>query len=305
MSSIHHMNMAGIDLNLLVVFDALMQERNVTRAGQRIGLSQPATSSALARLRHLFDDELLIKTPNGMEPTARAIELEGSLRSALLQIQSAFAGQEQFVPETSARVFRLGMSDYAELVLLPELMQCLSQQAPGVQIQIKATDRREVLSLLDEDEIDLAIGFYPQQSSWHRQQVLFEEQFVCVCRQNHPLIKSPLTLETYLAASHLLVSLREDRVGRIDRYLMAQNQQRRIVLSIPHFLLTGFILARTDLVAALPERLASVWMGFLPLQRLPLPFQVSGFAVSMLWHAKNQDEPGHIWLRSLLSELSQ
>lgn len=299
MTDIHHMNMAGIDLNLLVVFDALMQERHVTRAGQRIGLSQPATSSALARLRHLFDDELLVKTSTGMEPTPRALQLSEELRSALLQIQSVLTNPASFVPETSDRIFRLGMSDYAELVLLPHLMQHLSQQAPQVQIQVRATDRQEALNLLDEDQIDLAIGFYPQRSTWHQQQVLFQEEFVCVCRQNHPAIQPPLTLESYLSASHLLVSLREDRTGRIDQILSNQNLQRHIVLTIPHFLLAGFVLARTNLLAAIPQRLAQVWIEFLPLQILPLPLPVSGFALSLLWHAKNQDEPGHRWLRSL------
>lgn len=166
------MNMAAVDLNLLIVFDALMQERNVTRAGQRVGLSQPATSAALSRLRHLFEDELLVKTASGMEPTPKALQLAETLRSPLLRIQSALTEQDQFVPETSDRIFRLGMSDYAELVLLPELMQQLSQQAPNVQIQVRATDRQEALMLLDEDHIDLAIDFYPNCSSWHRQQVL-------------------------------------------------------------------------------------------------------------------------------------
>ncbi|HEY9621928.1 MAG TPA: LysR family transcriptional regulator [Crinalium sp.] len=300
MTGIHHMNMAAVDLNLLIVFDALMQERNVTRAGQRLGLSQPATSAALSRLRHLFEDELLVKTASGMEPTSKALQLAETLQSPLLQIQAALTAQEPFVPETSDRIFRLGMSDYAELVLLPELMQQLSQQAPHVQIQVRATDRQEALSLLDEDHIDLAIGFYPNCSFWHRQQVLFEEEFVCVCRQNHPAVQqqSP-TLEQYLNAAHLLVSLREDRTGRIDQILANQDMQRRITLTIPHFLLAGFILARTDLLAALPQRLAQVWADFLPLQLLPLPMQVPGFALSMLWHGKNHDEAGHQWLRSL------
>ncbi len=299
------MNMAGVDLNLLLVFDALMQEHNVTRAGQRIGLSQPATSAALARLRHLFDDELLIKTSRGMQPTPKAIELTEKLRSALLQIQSALTEQERFLPAMSDRVFRLGMSDYAEFVLLPDLMQQLSHQAPQIQVQIRATDRQEALSLLDEDQIDLAIGFYPQESSWHQKQMLFEEQFVCVCRQDHPWVKKSLTLKTYLKASHLLVSLREDRTGRIDQSLAEQNLQRHIALTIPHFLLSGFILARTDLLAALPERLARFWMEFLPLKVLPLPLAVSGFSISMLWHSRNQNEPGNQWLRSIFTTLAE
>jgi DNA-binding transcriptional LysR family regulator len=299
MSGIHYMNMAGVDLNLLLVFDALMQERHVTRAGQRIGLSQPATSAALARLRHLFDDPLLIKTSRGMQPTPKAIELTAKLRAALVQIQSALTEQESFLPETSDRVFRLGMSDYAEFVLLPNLMQQLLRQAPQIQVQILATDRQEALRLLDEDRIDLAIGFYPHQSPWHQSQELFAEQFVCVCRQEHPVVKTSLTLKTYLQASHLLVSLREDRTGRIDQLLAEQNLQRHIALSIPHFLLSGFILVHTDLLAALPARLAHFWMEFLPLKVLPLPLPVSGFSLSMLWHARNQNEPGHRWLRSL------
>lgn len=295
------MNIAGADLNLLVVFDALIVEQNVTRAGQRIGLSQPATSSALLRLRRLFGDELFVKTSTGMQPTLRALRLAALIRPALSQLQMALDSQECFEPSTSKHLFRLGMSDYAEFVFLPVLMGCLSRIAPQVQVQIKGTDRQDALQLLDHGEIDLAVGFYPRCSTWHKQQTLFEEEFVCVCRRGHPTVREPLTVESYLATQHLLVSLKEDFIGRIDLQLARSDLRRHIALSVPHFLAALHVLAHTDLIAALPARVARVHAESLGLQTLPLPLSVSGFTVSMVWHSRQTGEPGHDWLRSQLT----
>jgi DNA-binding transcriptional LysR family regulator len=156
------MNLAGIDLNLLVVFDALMAECQVTRAGERIGLSQPATSNALARLRNLTKDELFVRTSGGLQPTPVAISLAAQIQPALKQIQAALSSAQSFDPMTSDRVFNVGMSDYAEFVLLPRLLEQLETTAPHVKIQIKSGDRQHQLALLDKGEIDLLCGLIPE-----------------------------------------------------------------------------------------------------------------------------------------------
>jgi DNA-binding transcriptional LysR family regulator len=304
MDVIQHMNLAGVDLNLLVVFDALIAERQVTRAAQKVGLSQPAASNALRRLRDLFEDDLFVKTPQGMQPTPKAMALEQPIRQVLAQIQSALVQEAPFIPETSEQVFALGMSDYGEFILLPELMEHLERVAPRIQIQVRSTDRQDALKLLDADEIALAIGFFPKHSSWHHAQELFQERFVCVARQSNPNIKDPFTLEDYLAASHLLVSPREDRTGRVDLFLAQQNLQRHIALTVPHFLVAPFVLSNTNLIATLAERVVRTYAEALALKVSPLPFELSGFSVSMLWHTKNSNDPAHLWLRRTMAELN-
>ncbi len=302
MTNIHHINLAAIDLNLLVVFDALMIERSVTRAGKRVGLSQPATSNALARLRSLIDDELFLRTAAGLRPTPTAVALHLQLHPALQQIQGALLEQSTFDPATSDRVFAIGMSDYMEFVLLPRLMQTIQSLAPRVIVQIRSGDRPKLLALLDSGEIDLICGVFPENISWHREKFLLKENYVCVCRRDHPVIGDSLSLEEYLAASHLLVSVQEDRIGRVDMLLAGQSLKRHIALSIPHFLMAPFILAQTDLVAALAERIAVSFARHQDLKLLPMPFLSEGFSVFMRWHHTTETSAACRWLRSVVLE---
>lgn len=304
MSNIHHINLAGIDLNLLVVFDALMAEQNVTRAGARVGLSQPATSNALSRLRRLMADDLFVRTSVGLRPTPRAIALAQQLRPALQHIQAALLEESTFNPTTSDRVFAIGMSDYVEFTLLPKLMQTLHKIAPHVSLQIRSGDRQKLLSLLDSGEIDLACGLFPEQVQSHKEQMLFQETYVCVCRCDHPTLGTSLSLEDYLSVSHLLVSVKEDRIGRVDRLLAEQNLKRHIALSIPHFLTAPFILVQTDLIATLAKRIALAFVQNQPLKLLPLPLDLEGFPVQMRWHQSTETSPAFKWLRTVIIEIS-
>jgi DNA-binding transcriptional LysR family regulator len=301
MTIIHEINLAGIDLNLLVVFDALMNERHVTRAGERLGLSQPATSNALSRLRNLTKDDLFIRTAIGLQPTPKAIAFFQQIQPALQQIKAALSGEQVFDPSTSDRIFAIGMTDYTEFTLLPPLMEKLQTVAPNVKIQIRSGDRQKLLSLLDSGEINLACGLFPEKIAWHEEQFLFQENFVCVCRSNHPHIKKHINLEQYLAADHLLVSIKEDMVGRVDELLATNNLQRRIVISVPHFLVAPFILARTNLVATLAERVAQTFAGTQDLQVFPLPLSTEGFSVFMRWHRSNDSHPADHWLRTTIA----
>ncbi len=298
------MNLAGIDLNLLVVFDALMTERQVTRAGERIGLSQPATSNALARLRTLTKDELFVRSRGTLLPTPVAISLAQQIQPALGQIQTALSPVQPFDPMTSDRVFNIGMSDYVGFVLLPRLLEKLETVAPQVKIQVKSGDRQHRLELLDKGEIDLLCGLIPERIAWHEKQLLFREQFVCVCRRDRPIIDDTLSLQEYLAADHLLVSVQEDMVGRVDYLLAKQNLKRHIAVSIPHFLVAPSILARTNLIATLVERVAHEFAPNLNLKVLPCPIPLKGFSVYMRWHQSAQNNATHIWLRTLIQEIA-
>lgn len=305
MSNIHHINLAGIDLNLLVVFDALMTEQHVTRAGERLGLSQPATSNALARLRSLMADDLFIRTAAGLRPTPKAITLAHQLRPALQQIQGALLEQPIFDPTQSDRLFTLGMSDYGEFVLLPKLMVMIQTLAPKVNLQIRSGDRQKLLDLLDRGEIDLLCGVFPEQIPWHRQQFIFQENYVCICRQGHPSIGTTLSLEEYLKASHLLVSIKEDRVGKVDKLLAKRHLKRHIILSTPHFLTVPFILSQTDLIATLAQRIALTYAEPQQLKILPIPFDLEGFDVCMRWHQSTEKSSDCQWLRSIVMKLAQ
>jgi DNA-binding transcriptional LysR family regulator len=304
MSNIHHINLAGIDLNLLVVFDALMTEQNVTRAGERLGLSQPATSNALSRLRNLMADELFLRTAAGLQPTPKAIALSQQLRPVLAQIQATLLSKPHFHPPTSDRIFAMGMSDYVEFTLLPKLMARIQAIAPHVSLQIRSGDRQKLLSLLDKGEIDLICGFFPEQITWHQSELLFQETYVGVCRRDHPTIGNSISLEEYLAVSHLLVSVKEDRIGRVDLLLAERNLKRHIALSIPHFLTAPFILAQTDLIATLAKRIALEFAENQYLKTLPIPLDLPGFSVWMRWHQSTEDDLACQWLRSQIKDIA-
>jgi DNA-binding transcriptional LysR family regulator len=306
-------NLSGVDLNLLHVFDALMTERSVTRAGQRVGLTQPAVSNALGRLRQVFDDELFIKTANGMVPTARAEALAMPIRAALETIRTALSANGAFTPETSERTFTLGMNDYVEFTLLPSLMHELRRVAPGIRLHVRATNRVTGLEALDTAAVDLAIGSFPAIKSWHRSESLFSENWVCVgCDCNSMLPQSDqITLDAYLAGPHLVVTSREESgnadglLGDFDDLLRRRGlPNRRVVATIPHFLAAPFVIERTPLLATMEERLARRHLGHLGLRLFKLPFEVASFEVVQVWHRRDEADPGHRWLRTRIETLA-
>lgn len=298
------MNLSNIDLNLLLVFQTLMTHRHVTRAGQALGLSQPATSNALGRLRKLLDDDLFIRSVHGLQPTPKALTLAKQIQPALNQIQSALTPPQAFNSATSQITFNIGMSDYVEFVLLPPLLNKIQSVAPGIHLQIQSGDRSAQLAMLDQGELDLLCGLFPEQLDHHHQQHLFKETFVGVCRRSHPTIQADLSIKDYVAANHLLVSIKGDRIGRVDRLLAAQNLQRHVAISVPHFLVVPGIIAKTDLITTLAKRVANTFSQLYSLQVLPLPFDTEGFNVYMRWHKSNEKNLAQQWLRTLVSEIS-
>ena len=306
-------NLSGLDLNLLHVFDALMTEGSVTRAGQRVGLTQPAVSNALGRLRQLFGDELFIKSASGMVPTARAEALAMPIRAALETIRGALQANDDFASATSERTFTLGMNDYVEFTLLPPLIYELSRVAPGIRLQVRAINRVTGLELLDTAAIDIAIGSFPTIKSWHERGSLFSENWVCVgCDCNEMLPRhDQISLDAYLASPHLVVTSREEN-GSVDRLLgdfddlLRQRglPGRRVVATIPHFLAAPFVIERTPLLATMEERLARRHIGHLGLRLFKLPFEVASFEVVQVWHRRDEADPGHRWLRMQIETLA-
>lgn len=298
------MKLNRLDLNLLVALRALLEERHVTRAGERLGLTQPAMSNALSRLRRLFNDELLVRTPQGMQLTSLATELAAPLRAALDQLEQALGGETGFDPESSRRTFTIAMADYTSLVVLPRLTHLLSRQAPGIDLTVRNSMRRQGLVLVDRGEADLAIGMLPEPPPHLRSQPLYHDRLMCMARRGHPAFGRPLDLDTYVGLAHVLVRGADEAEGAVDRYLESVGRKRRIHVVLPHFLVVPLLLAGTDMVATEPERLATEFARTVPLAVQTPPFPGPDIPISQAWHSRFDRDPAHRWLRERVAEIT-
>lgn len=297
------MNIASVNLNLLLAFEALFEERSVSAAAVRIGLSQPAMSNALSRLRSLFSDRLFVRTQRGMTPTPRALELAGPVRAGLAQLRGALAERTTFDAATSTRSFRIALTDYAELLLLGPLLRVLQKAAPGVQILVRRLER---IFLAPEDSLrdgtlDLAVGFFPEESALEpgtRSQELFAEGNVCMGRRGHPLFARRFTLRQFASAKHMAIFYRPDARGFIDDILAGHGLRRRLQAATPHFLALPYAVASSDLLAVVPAGLAARFRKILPIETRKVPLRMPQFHMRLLWHERNTSDPAHQWLRS-------
>ena len=304
---IHIMNIRSFDLNLLLAFESLMIERNVTRAARRSRLSQPAMSNALARLRRTFDDPLFVRTPEGMKPTPVAESLMAPVCAALDGLRAALEERPAFDAAASRRQFHLMANDYAEIALLAPMIKELHAKAGGLTLKI---DRPRTLfqppapsSLADS--FDLAIGFFPDALSLDaslRSELLWEERNVCIARASHPAIRGKLSLRQFAALHHVAVFYKSEGPGVIDILLQQKGYARRSVVLVPHFASVAFMVGASDLIATVPERLALEFNKKLNLQVLPVPVAIPPFRLVMLWHERNHTDPAHTWLRNLVLE---
>lgn len=297
------MNISAVNLNLLAAFEALFEEQSVTGAARRSGVTQPAMSNTLSQLRQLFDDPLFLRQRTGLSPTPRARQLIEPIRQGLRLLSSALA-EPGFEPRTSQRRFVIMASDYVELVLLPRLLRRLSRQAPGVHLQVRSWALHEAPPELARGEADLMLGFYDKLPARHHEQRLFDDEYVCVVRRRHPLVKSKLTLARYLELSHVLVSAKSDSPGSVDRALAALGKQRKIGARVSHFLSVPVLVAQTDFVAALDRRVAEVFARPLGLKLLTPPLALPKGSVGQVWHEQQDRDPAQIWLRQTIAEVA-
>lgn len=295
------MDLKQLDLNLLLVFNQLLAERSVSGAARALGLSQPAVSNALARLRKAVGDELFLRTSRGMEPTPRATQLAEPVAAALQLLQGALRQDQGFDPATSSRAFTIGMTDIGEIYFLPGLMEALAEAAPGVTV---STVRNTAVQLKDEMEaghVDLALGLLPQLRTGFFQRRLFTQRYVCLMRQGHPLDKRRIGLREFSAAEHLAVVSAGTGHGVVEDELARQGIERRVRLTVPHFVALGHILAGTDMIATVPERLAQRMAGPFGLRWLVHPAPLPEIGIHLLWHARLHREPANQWLRQLIA----
>ncbi len=297
----HEVNIKNLDLNLLVALEALLETSSVTKAAQQINLSQPAMSRALDRLRHVLKDPLMVRSGRGMTLTPRAEALRLPLQEALERVRSVLAPNE-FNPATSQASFKIICADYVSQLLMPNVLAELYTQAPGIHIQIENMSAQNLKGLRD-GEIDLGLGVIQDgpnfETAFH--QPLLDDRFVVIMREDHPLARNELDVEDYAGASHALLSITGRGVGAMDRRLEKFGLKRKIALRLPHFLAVHSVIAKTDLIVTLPERLAKTVDGK-GLRIMELPTEVSplNFTVSQIWHERFHHDPARKWLRSIL-----
>jgi len=307
------MNFLTLDLNLLRVFDAVMIEQNLTRAAEKLAMTQPAVSNALKRLRHAFDDDLLIRTSFGVKPTPRAESIWPAIREALNNLETII-DPPAFDPAKATGSVRIAMPDATAAYWLPYLVHEIEQSATGISVQMVPLLNRDPRSILLHGDIDIAVGFFPGvvsqlaagQSSLSRaihHISLYSGRYVCVMRKDHPLATTSLTLEQYCNAHHLLVSFSGLAYSVIDEILGQMKLRRHIVLTVNQFLTAGRVAANSDLLTVLPQHLISAIGMDNQLIWKELPFNTPAVNVDMLWHEREARNPAHQWLRNNLIAL--
>jgi DNA-binding transcriptional LysR family regulator len=290
----------NFDLNLLITFDVLMEELNVSRAAERMFITQSAMSHALQRLRQQFDDSLLVRTPTGMKPTERALSLVGPVKALLRDAKSLIQEPENFAASESRQRFSVAATDYMDLLVAPLLMERIDATAPAVDIHIKQTEQPFPERDLEYGELDVVLGFdIVLKPPGHLvREKLFEDRMVSVVRRGHPKSdKKALTIDDYLAMKHMLISRTGTRFGVIDDWLADRGLSRRVALTVPHFLSAPLIVAQTDMELSLPERIANVFVAIAPLRILSLPIDLPRYELVMVWHPLRERDPAHRWLR--------
>lgn len=296
------MNLRSLDLNLLLVFDAVMAERNVTRAADRVGLSQPALSNALTRLRGHLKDELFVRSPEGMRPTPRALELAAPIHEALASLEQAL-DPALFDPERSTRTFRIATNDYVASVLVPPLMARLGRIAPGIDLRIVPLGGR-MHELLDSQEVDFGCTSVGELPDRFEAREIVEDSYVVLMRPDHPLSEGRMTLQAFAKASHILVTPRGDPRGFVDTALAQRGLTRRIGLTVNQFAAAPAIVAATDMIATIPKRAADLFGPPFGLAQKPCPVPAPRdmTVVSLVWNRRLARHPAFVWFADQLAE---
>jgi DNA-binding transcriptional LysR family regulator len=297
--SMHDLHLASLDLNLLVVLEALIDTGSVTASAERLRLSQSATSHALARLRSALGDPLFVRGRAGLVPTDRVLAIAGPLRDALARVREAVAPAPAFEPKTSERRFLVRTGDYAELVLVPRLAARLAQVAPRVDLWLSPGEG-DALDDLARGDIDVFLA--PRLPQFRRADVrerkLFDERFVSVVRRGHPRARAGWTVAEFAALDHAFVAPSGRPGGTVDDVLTRHGLSRRVAVQLPHFLAAPFIVAETDLVLTIPARVAMTFASSLPLRMIAPPVALEGFTMSLMWHERRHHDPAHAWFRN-------
>lgn len=307
MRLIRMMNLTRIDLPSLRCFAVLMEEQSVSRAADRLDLSQPAMSHALQRLRQLFDDPLLVRTQGRMAPTSRALKLLPAIRDILAGVEGLQAAEEDFNPKTARVRFVMTATEYLEFALAPRLILRLQQEAPGIDIEIRTPNHEFVRSWLENGTIDFRLGWVCNPPRMLRSRLLFQDRLVVLARQDHPTAHGRLTLSQYLELPHVRCQAggRTSSGRVIDAAVSSHKKRLRISLLIQNYLTIPYAVAQSNMIATVPERLATSFARQLPLQILELPFRAPRQKFSVYWHERTHRDPRHRWFRQVLADVGR
>lgn len=297
------MNLRDLDLNLLVVFQALWQERSVSAAAERIDMTQSAASNALRRLRKHFDDPLFLRSSAGMAPTPLAMQLAEPVSYALSTLAAGLSVKMSFDPATSRRQFTIGMTDIGEIVFLPVLLAHLKRVAPGVSVQTVSPPAAQMRAGMESGAIDLAVGFLPALRAGFYQQRLFTQKYVCLLGRSWTLAGSRLTREQFLTARHALVDADGTGHAIIEQMLGATGVHRAIHLRVPHFVAIPFVVEVTDLIVTAPEKLGAALARRLAVRVVPHPIKLPEFQVNQFWHRRFRHDAANSWIRGVFAQL--
>ncbi len=303
------MTLPDIDLHLLRCLEVLVAERHVTRAADKLGMSQSGMSTALARLRSVFDDPILVRTPHGMQLSEHAPEIAGSVRRALAELELALGRRGPFDQAASSMTFNVMASDYFGLTVLPHLVERLCKEAPGISLTIVSPQPKRIREALANSEVDLVVGFFHDVSDGLYQTIVMREPLVCVVRASHPVINGSVSAAEYSGAGHVYYGAPPGFVSSIEvmleRVLPPLGIERRSNVHVPALSLMPGVIARTDLVGTMPGRVPLNMIQSPALQVLPLPFELPDLPVHAIWHERMQDNPAHRWLRALIQEIGK
>lgn len=298
------MDISKLDLNLLVVFHHLLLHKRVSAVAEVLGMSQPAVSSALGRLRTHLGDELFLRTQKGMAPTPYALQLAEPVALALDGLQQALNVRAAFEPVSSTRSFTIAMTDVGEMYFLPVLIDALAHAAPGVTLQVVSVNQTSLKEDMATGRVDLAMGLLPQLQAGFYQQALFKQKYICLMRKRHPLAeKNKLNLVAFTKAEHVRIIAAGTGHGRVDVALEKQKLRRQFRLTVPHYVALGDVLSHSDLIATVPERFADRTLLPFELVKRDLPIQLDESAIHQFWHSRLHRDPGHQWLRRFTSTL--
>lgn len=295
--------LSEIDLNLLVVFNLLYQEQNTQRVALRLGITQPAISHALKRLRTLLGDKLFERTSRGLMPTPLASNLYPSITEALTLLQETLNRPEGFEPELSERTFNIAMTDIGEIIFLPRLLERLSHEAPSVSLSTVRSQNEDLKREMENGSIDLAIGLIPQLGAGFYQQRLFMQRYVCLMRHDHPLSKSDFGLEDFMAAKHAVVVAKDTGHSIVEEQLSRAGIDRPVRLKLPHFAVVPYIISESDLVVTVTDKLAKATQGRLGLKMHEHPLPFTEVPINLFWHRRFHQDSGIRWLRNLIFDM--
>lgn len=299
------MNLRSLDLNLLLVFDAIYGERSISRAAAKLHLSQPTVSNALARLRERLQDPLFERSAQGMLPTPRARKLAEPIRQALNTLEHGLRDDEEFDFARSDREFVIAVEDYGESVILPGFIRWLADVAPNLRMRIRAESSAQLAVELREGTVDLALDYFTLPDASYRHACVLTETLLSLSRRDHPLLGERMNLEQYLALRHVMLAAPANARPMIDLALAKRGLQRRIAMRVPHFISMPLMVLASDMICTLPRRMATLYADHFKLRAHAVPLRMPQFPVYLIWHQRLEADAGHQWFRTHLTEFCQ